>query len=43
MQKIDLKKELRQLYNPSKKEISVVDVPAMNFLTIDGAGDPNAA
>ncbi|MGD9152283.1 MAG: GyrI-like domain-containing protein [Gammaproteobacteria bacterium] len=43
MQKIDLKKELRQLYNPSKKEISVVDVPAMNFLTIDGTGDPNTA
>jgi len=36
--KVDLKKELKQLYNPSAKEISVVDVPAMNFLMVDGEG-----
>ena len=41
MQKVDFKKELKTLYQPSAKEISVVDVPAMNFLMIDGAGDPN--
>jgi len=29
------------LYGPSKKEFSVVDVPQMNFLMIDGHGDPN--
>ena len=40
--KIDLKKELKQLYNPSAKEISVVDVPAMNFLMIDGEGAPSS-
>jgi len=39
MDKIDLKKELKNLYNPSSK-IVVVDVPAMNFLMIDGEGDP---
>jgi len=42
MKKIDLKKELKHLYNPSK-EIALVDVPEMNFLMIDGAGDPNTS
>ena len=42
MEKIDLKKELKHLYNPSK-EIALVDVPEMNFLMIDGAGDPNTS
>jgi len=40
--KIDLKKELKQLYNPSAKEVSVVNVPAMNFLMIDGEGAPSS-
>ena len=43
MTKIDLKKELKQFYNPSAKEVVAVDVPAMNFLMIDGEGDPNTA
>lgn len=43
MTKIDLRKELKHLYNPSKKEFSVVEVPAMNFLMVDGMGDPNTA
>ena len=38
---IDLKKENKELYNPSAKEVSIVDVPEMNFLMIDGEGDPN--
>jgi len=41
MQKIDYKKELKHLYGPSKKSVQVVDVPGMNFLMIDGQGDPN--
>ncbi len=40
MDKIDLKKELKKLYNPSSKEVSAVDVPDMNFLLIDGEGAP---
>jgi len=40
MDKVDLKGELKQLYNPSAKEISVVDVPALNFLLVDGEGAP---
>ena len=40
---IDYKRELKHLYNPSKKAFSVVDVEPMNFLMIDGHGDPNTA
>ena len=43
MQKVDLKKELKNLYNPSLKEVSLVDVPEMNFVMLDGSGDPNTA
>lgn len=43
LNKIDLKKELKELYNPSSKEITIVEVPEMNFLMIDGTGDPNTA
>lgn len=38
MLKIDLKKEEKELYNPSKKEPSLVEVPEMKFLIIDGEG-----
>ncbi|MCG8603911.1 GyrI-like domain-containing protein [bacterium] len=41
MTKIDFKKDLKLFYNPSKKEVTVVDVPQMIFLMIDGKGDPN--
>jgi hypothetical protein len=40
--KIDLKKELKQLYNPSAKEVSTVDVPEMNFLMVNGEGAPSS-
>lgn len=43
MEKKDYKKELKELYNPSKKEVSTVIVPKMNYLMIDGKGDPNTA
>jgi len=43
MVKIDFKKELKHLYNPSKKAFAVVDVEPMQFLMIDGHGDPNTA
>ncbi len=42
MEKVDLKKELKHLYNPSSKEVMAVDVPAMNFLMIDGEGSPSS-
>jgi hypothetical protein len=43
MKKVDLKKELRHLYQPSAKEVAQVDVPTMNYLMVDGEGDPNTA
>jgi hypothetical protein len=43
MEKIDFKKELKHLYQPSAKEVVQVEVPTMNFLMIDGEGDPNTA
>jgi hypothetical protein len=41
--KADLKKTLKHLYQPSAKKFEVVDVPPMQFLMIDGHGDPNTA
>ena len=32
-----------RLYNPKNSDWEVVDVPAMNFLMVDGNGDPNTA
>lgn len=43
MPKLDLKKELKYLYNPSTKTVTVEDVPPMNFLMVDGRGDPNVS
>ena len=43
MTQIDLRKELKHLYNPSAKEVTIVEVPRMNFLMIDGQGDPNTS
>lgn len=41
MAKIDLKKEFRELYMPPAKEVALVGVPELQFLMVDGAGDPN--
>jgi len=43
LKKNDFKKEMKYLFNPSIKEVVVVDVPIMNFLMIDGLGDPNTS
>jgi hypothetical protein len=41
--KLDLKKTLKSLYSPSAQDFEVVDVPPMQFLMLDGQGDPNTA
>lgn len=38
--KLDYKKEYKDLYMPKAKP-SIIDVPPMNFIMIDGTGDPN--
>lgn len=43
MTKIDLKKDLKHLYKPSAKAVAVVNVPPLNFLMIDGSGNPNTS
>ena len=43
MKKVNLKKELKHLYTPPAKEVTTVDVPPMNFLMIDGEGNPNTS
>jgi hypothetical protein len=43
MKKLDWKKELGHLYAPSTMEVTQVVVPAMNYLMLDGKGDPNTA
>jgi hypothetical protein len=43
MEKIDFKKELKQLYAGKVGEQIIVKVPKMNFLMIDGHGDPNTS
>jgi len=43
MEKIDVKKEFKDFYNPPSKQVVAVDVPAFNFLMVDGMGDPNTS
>jgi hypothetical protein len=43
MPTIDLRKQLKHLYQPSDKKFSIVDVPPLPFLMIDGAGNPNTS
>lgn len=44
MEKFDFKKSLASLYNPKNTDDwTLIDVPEMNFLMIDGEGNPNTA
>ena len=40
VEKLDYKKKFKDLYQPSSKP-SVVNVPEMIFIAVDGSGDPN--
>jgi hypothetical protein len=40
---IDLKQEMKCLYQASTKTVVQIDVPALNFLMVDGMGDPNTS
>lgn len=41
MTKLDLKREHKNLYSASAKEVAIVEVPALRYLMVDGQGDPN--
>lgn len=43
MTKIDYKKELKQFYTGKVGKPLVVNLPKMNFIMIDGRGDPNTS
>jgi hypothetical protein len=43
MKKLDLRKEYKHLYQPSAKKVSVVDVPAFQFVLVDGQIEPGLA
>ncbi|MBM7503788.1 GyrI-like domain-containing protein [Agromyces aurantiacus] len=42
-EKYDVKRAHRELYAPSARDFSLVDVPPMRYLAVDGHGDPNTA
>ncbi len=42
MNKIDLKKQYKELYSATEKPV-MVDVPMLSFAMVDGEGDPNVA
>lgn len=43
MEKVDLRKQHKDLYQPSAKQVAEVKVPAFTFLMVDGQGDPNTS
>src|SRR4051794_8633152 len=43
MEKIDFKNVLKPLYQPSVQLAMRVEVPTMNYLMVDGEGDPNGS
>jgi hypothetical protein len=43
MEKINLLKLSGKLYSPSPNKVSVVDLPGINSISLDGEGDPNVS
>ena len=43
MEKLDLKKQWKHLYQPPAGEITTVTVPPLTYLMVDGEGDPNTS
>jgi hypothetical protein len=43
MEKLDLKKQWKHLYQPAAGAVTAVDVPPLTYLMVDGQGDPNTS
>jgi hypothetical protein len=43
MTRYDVKRELKQSYAPTNADWALVDVPAQQFIAVDGRGDPNTS
>ncbi len=41
MQKIDMKAQLKTIYSTSARRPTIIEVPEMNYLKIDGSGNPS--
>lgn len=41
MAKVDFKKTMKALYAPASTDFAMVEVPSMQFVMVDGMGDPN--
>lgn len=41
--KYDVKRELKQCYSPRNTDWELVDIPELQYLAIDGRGDPNTS
>jgi hypothetical protein len=43
METIDLRRQMKDLWNPPAGKVVLVTVPAMPYLTVEGVGNPNTA
>lgn len=43
MEKTDVRKQLKALYNPSSNRFEIIDVPPLAYFMVDGSGDPNTS
>jgi len=43
MTRYDVKREFRQCYAPANTDWALVDVPAQQFIAVDGRGEPNTS
>lgn len=43
MDKLDLKKTYKALYSPSAKNFTIIEIPPLQYIMVDGHGDPNTA
>ena len=43
MDKIDFKKKYKNIYAPSAKKPSIVEVPKTNYIVLEGIGNPNTS
>lgn len=40
MDKFDFKREFKDIYSPSAKDFSLIEIPPFRYLAVDGRGDP---
>ena len=43
MEKLDLRKQYKHLYQPSAKKVEIVEVPPLQFIMVDGSIAPGAS